>query len=329
MLAVCGDGGFMMNSQELETAVRLKLNLVVLILEDNALRHDPLEAGGRQFRRLGPDLRQPRLRQVRRSLRREGIARRGDRRSWCRRWRRRSRAAACTSSPSRSTTPRTCRVLVDELRNRVPAGASAEQCMKIKRRRAERDGRAAALRDSKPLTIEELELDPPGPGEVLVRIKAAGLCHSDLSVINGDRPRPMPMALGHEAAGIVEEVGRRASTDLARRRSCGRACSCRPAAIAAVRRRPAGLVRAGRGGERRRHAALRRTAAAPRRRHAGATITWVSRASPSTPPSRAARWSRSIRSCRSTRRRCSAAPCSPASARWSTPRGCRPAPRSR
>jgi Alcohol dehydrogenase GroES-like domain len=60
---------------------------------------------------------------------------------------------------------------------------------------------------SKPLTIETLQLDGPGPGEVLVRIKAAGLCHSDLSVINGNRPRPMPMALGHEAAGIVEEVG--------------------------------------------------------------------------------------------------------------------------
>src|SRR5689334_8348694 len=60
---------------------------------------------------------------------------------------------------------------------------------------------------SKPLTIERLQLDGPGPGEVLVRIKAAGLCHSDLSVINGNRPRPLPMALGHEAAGIVEEVG--------------------------------------------------------------------------------------------------------------------------
>jgi alcohol dehydrogenase len=60
---------------------------------------------------------------------------------------------------------------------------------------------------SKPLTIETLQLDGPGPGEVLVRIKAAGLCHSDLSVINGNRPRPMPMALGHEAAGIVEEIG--------------------------------------------------------------------------------------------------------------------------
>ena len=60
---------------------------------------------------------------------------------------------------------------------------------------------------SKPLVIEELELAPPGPGEILVRIKAAGLCHSDLSTINGDRPRQMPMALGHEAAGEVVELG--------------------------------------------------------------------------------------------------------------------------
>ena len=68
-------------------------------------------------------------------------------------------------------------------------------------------GATAPYTDSKPLIIEKLELDPPGPGEVLVRIKAAGLCHSDLSVINGNRPRPTPMALGHEAAGIVEEIG--------------------------------------------------------------------------------------------------------------------------
>ncbi len=60
---------------------------------------------------------------------------------------------------------------------------------------------------SRPLSIQHLELDPPGPGEVLVRIEAAGLCHSDLSVINGTRPRPLPMALGHEAAGVVEVVG--------------------------------------------------------------------------------------------------------------------------
>jgi alcohol dehydrogenase len=68
-------------------------------------------------------------------------------------------------------------------------------------------GAESPYASSKPLTIETLQLDAPGPGEVLVRIKAAGLCHSDLSVINGNRPRPMPMALGHEAAGIVEEVG--------------------------------------------------------------------------------------------------------------------------
>ncbi|MDM0108420.1 zinc-dependent alcohol dehydrogenase family protein [Variovorax sp. J22R24] len=60
---------------------------------------------------------------------------------------------------------------------------------------------------SRPLRIEEVDLAPPGADEVLVKIAAAGLCHSDLSVINGDRPRPMPMALGHEAAGVVAEVG--------------------------------------------------------------------------------------------------------------------------
>ncbi len=61
---------------------------------------------------------------------------------------------------------------------------------------------------SKPLSIETVNLAPPGPGEVLVKIAAAGVCHSDLSGINGDRPRPMPIALGHEASAVVEEVGR-------------------------------------------------------------------------------------------------------------------------
>lgn len=61
--------------------------------------------------------------------------------------------------------------------------------------------------ESRPLKMETLELGEPGDGEVRVAIKAAGLCHSDLSVINGDRPRPTPMALGHEAAGVVESVG--------------------------------------------------------------------------------------------------------------------------
>jgi alcohol dehydrogenase len=60
---------------------------------------------------------------------------------------------------------------------------------------------------SQPLVIEDLELDGPGPGEVLVEVAAAGLCHSDLSTIDGSRPRPMPMVLGHEASGIVRDVG--------------------------------------------------------------------------------------------------------------------------
>ncbi|PUA17678.1 zinc-dependent alcohol dehydrogenase family protein [Glaciimonas sp. PCH181] len=60
---------------------------------------------------------------------------------------------------------------------------------------------------SQPLVIEELALDNPGPGEVLIKMLAAGLCHSDLSVITGVRARPTPMALGHEASGRVVEVG--------------------------------------------------------------------------------------------------------------------------
>ncbi len=61
--------------------------------------------------------------------------------------------------------------------------------------------------NSKPLKIELVELTPPGPMEVLVKIKAAGVCHSDLSAINGDRPRPLPVALGHEASGVVAAIG--------------------------------------------------------------------------------------------------------------------------
>jgi alcohol dehydrogenase len=64
-------------------------------------------------------------------------------------------------------------------------------------------GLAPPYSASRPLSIEDVELEGPGPGEVLVRIRAAGLCHSDLSVIEGNRPRPMPMLLGHEAAGEV------------------------------------------------------------------------------------------------------------------------------
>jgi alcohol dehydrogenase len=83
----------------------------------------------------------------------------------------------------------------------------AEFVMKIQAAVLNAMGAKRPYAESKPLSIETLELDGPGPGEVLVRIAAAGLCHSDLSVINGDRPRPTPMALGHEAAGTVEALG--------------------------------------------------------------------------------------------------------------------------
>ncbi|MGL6236787.1 MAG: zinc-binding dehydrogenase [Segniliparus sp.] len=71
--------------------------------------------------------------------------------------------------------------------------------------RQEREPRPYA--SSRPLRLEELDLADPGPHELAVRIEAAGVCHSDLSVINGHRPRPLPMALGHEAAGVVTAVG--------------------------------------------------------------------------------------------------------------------------
>ncbi|MGI9478584.1 MAG: zinc-dependent alcohol dehydrogenase family protein [Hyphomicrobiaceae bacterium] len=83
--------------------------------------------------------------------------------------------------------------------------------------------KAAVLRDlglprpyaqSKPLRIEEVDLEGPGEGEILVKVAGAGLCHSDLSVIDGSRPRPMPVVPGHEGAGVVVEVGK-GVTDLA------------------------------------------------------------------------------------------------------------------
>ena len=61
--------------------------------------------------------------------------------------------------------------------------------------------------DSRPLRIESVDLDGAGEGEVLVKVAAAGLCHSDLSTIDNSRPRALPAVLGHEGAGIVAEVG--------------------------------------------------------------------------------------------------------------------------
>tara|TARA_R110002096_G_scaffold273422_3_gene467227 strand:- start:18298 stop:19410 length:1113 start_codon:yes stop_codon:yes gene_type:complete len=93
---------------------------------------------------------------------------------------------------------------------------------------------AAVLHQSgKPLSVEEVEVLPPGPGEVQVRIKAAGVCHSDLHVIKGDLPMPTPIIPGHEGAGIVEAVGK-GVTEVAEgdhvlpmwRMSCGRCEYC-------------------------------------------------------------------------------------------------------
>ena len=71
---------------------------------------------------------------------------------------------------------------------------------------------AGPYAQTRPLQVEEVTLDPPGAGEVLVRITAASICHSDLSVGTGARPRPRPMALGHEATGVIEDVGVGVST---------------------------------------------------------------------------------------------------------------------
>ena len=66
---------------------------------------------------------------------------------------------------------------------------------------------AQPYKSSKPLSIEEIIISPPLENEVLVQVKGAGLCHSDLSVINGSRVMPLPLVIGHEGAGEVVEVG--------------------------------------------------------------------------------------------------------------------------
>lgn len=68
--------------------------------------------------------------------------------------------------------------------------------------------RAALLREfGKPLEITDVDLAAPQAGEVLVSIKATGVCHSDLSIQQGRIPYPIPCVVGHEAAGVIEEVG--------------------------------------------------------------------------------------------------------------------------
>jgi S-(hydroxymethyl)glutathione dehydrogenase / alcohol dehydrogenase len=60
---------------------------------------------------------------------------------------------------------------------------------------------------SEPAAVADVDLDPPGPAEVKVRIAAAGVCHSDLHVRLGDWPVPAPLVMGHEGSGVIEQVG--------------------------------------------------------------------------------------------------------------------------
>lgn len=66
---------------------------------------------------------------------------------------------------------------------------------------------AVLLGPGEPFTIMELELDPPGPGEVLIKYTSAGLCHSDLHLTDGDLPPRYPIVGGHEGSGVIQEVG--------------------------------------------------------------------------------------------------------------------------
>lgn len=79
--------------------------------------------------------------------------------------------------------------------------------MRIKGAVLNRVGESRPYNQSKPLSVLDLELDEPKPEEILVRMEAAGICHSDLAVVEGVRVRPVPMLLGHEASGRVEKVG--------------------------------------------------------------------------------------------------------------------------
>ena len=68
--------------------------------------------------------------------------------------------------------------------------------------------KAAVFREvNKPMEIEDITISKPGPREVLIRTKAAGICHSDMHFFNGSYPGKLPMVLGHESAGVVEQVG--------------------------------------------------------------------------------------------------------------------------
>ena len=106
--------------------------------------------------------------------------------------------------------------------------------MKIKAAVLRESGLPRPYTESKPLSVEEVELDPPKSNEVMIKVKAVGLCHSDLVAISGERGKPMPIVLGHEAAGIITAIGagvkRYAIGDTVLAtliRACGDCVSCR------------------------------------------------------------------------------------------------------
>ena len=105
--------------------------------------------------------------------------------------------------------------------------------MKITAAVLDKVGASGPFAQTRPLRLTELDLAEPRPGELLVKINAAGLCHSDLSVVNGDRARPTPMALGHEACATVVSAGDPASAFKAGDRvvlaflpACGECADC-------------------------------------------------------------------------------------------------------
>ncbi|MBO6521843.1 MAG: alcohol dehydrogenase catalytic domain-containing protein [Rhodospirillales bacterium] len=80
--------------------------------------------------------------------------------------------------------------------------------MKMKAAVVYEQGLPTPYAESRAVKVEEVDLEGPGDTEILVKIAAAGVCHSDLSVVNGNRARPVPVVIGHEGAGVVQEVGK-------------------------------------------------------------------------------------------------------------------------
>ena len=138
------------------------------------------------------------------------------------------------------------------------------------------EARAAVLRQiGRPMAIERIAIGPLQPGDVLVKVAAASLCHTDLEVIEGQLALPLPAVLGHETAGHVAALGE-GVTSLARRRPGGAVLEPALRPLLPLRARPADPLRA-LPGERPEGAAFRRPPAAGLRRWRHAAPVDVSR----------------------------------------------------